>query len=110
MKAASDIYAPVSGVVTEINEQLNDQANLLNKDSEGRGESGLVCRGSPIPARLGSSASLSPIPFRGLWKSTGLIGHCVTGWLCKIKLSNPSEFEALLSEKAYKAHCEGESE
>lgn len=38
MKAASDIYAPVSGVVTEINEQLNDQANLLNKDSEGRGE------------------------------------------------------------------------
>jgi hypothetical protein len=39
VKAASDIYAPVSGVVTEINEQLNDQANLLNKDSEGRGES-----------------------------------------------------------------------
>lgn len=38
VKAASDIYAPVSGVVTEINEQLNDQANLLNKDSEGRGE------------------------------------------------------------------------
>jgi glycine cleavage system H protein len=37
VKAASDIYAPVSGVVTEINEQLNDQANLLNKDSEGRG-------------------------------------------------------------------------
>ncbi|KAI5449139.1 glycine cleavage system H-protein subunit [Naganishia albida] len=68
VKAASDIYAPISGVVTEINEQLNDQANLLNKDSEGR------------------------------------------GWLCKIKLSNPSEFEALLSEQAYKAHCEGESE
>lgn len=33
-----------------------------------------------------------------------------TGWLCKIKLSNPSEFESLLTEKAYKAHCEGESE
>ncbi|KAJ9105556.1 hypothetical protein QFC19_003538 [Naganishia cerealis] len=67
VKAASDIYAPVSGVVVEINEQLHDQANLLNKDSEGR------------------------------------------GWLCKIKLSNPSEFEALLTDKAYKAHCDGES-
>jgi glycine cleavage system H protein len=37
VKAASDIYAPISGVVTEINEVLNDRANLLNKDSEGAG-------------------------------------------------------------------------
>ncbi|KAG7562289.1 hypothetical protein FFLO_02277 [Filobasidium floriforme] len=67
VKAASDIYAPVSGVITEINETLNERANLLNKDSEG------------------------------------------AGWLCKIKLSAPQEFETLLSEQAYKAHCEGES-
>jgi glycine cleavage system H protein len=39
VKAASDIYAPVSGVITEINETLNERANLLNKDSEGAGES-----------------------------------------------------------------------
>jgi hypothetical protein len=25
-----------------------------------------------------------------------------------MRLSNPQEFETLLSEKAYKAHCEGE--
>jgi glycine cleavage system H protein len=33
----------------------------------------------------------------------------MTGWLCKIKLSSPSEFEELLSAEAYKAHCDGSS-
>jgi glycine cleavage system H protein len=31
------------------------------------------------------------------------------GWLCKIKLSGPQEFETLLNAEAYKAHCEGEA-
>ena len=31
------------------------------------------------------------------------------GWLCKVKLSSPSEFETLLTAEAYKAHCEGEN-
>ncbi|WWC62903.1 glycine cleavage system H protein [Kwoniella dejecticola CBS 10117] len=66
VKAASDIYAPVSGVVEEINETLADQPGLLNKAPEGN------------------------------------------GWLAKIKLSDPAEFEALLSDEAYKAHCEGQ--
>ena len=29
------------------------------------------------------------------------------GWLCKIKLTSPAEFEELLDDAAYKAHCEG---
>jgi hypothetical protein len=29
------------------------------------------------------------------------------GWLCKIKLSDPAEFETLLDSEAYKAHCSG---
>ncbi|WWC96492.1 glycine cleavage system H protein [Kwoniella sp. B9012] len=66
VKAASDIYAPVSGVIEEINETLADQPGLLNKAPEGN------------------------------------------GWLAKIKLSDPSEFEALLNAEAYKAHCEGQ--
>ncbi|WVR06622.1 glycine cleavage system H protein [Kwoniella sp. DSM 27419] len=66
VKAASDIYAPVSGVVQEINETLADQPGLLNKAPE------------------------------------------ADGWLCKIQLSDPSEFEALLNAEAYKAHCEGQ--
>ncbi|WWD18774.1 glycine cleavage system H protein [Kwoniella shandongensis] len=65
VKAASDIYAPVSGVIDEINETLADQPGLLNKAPQG------------------------------------------DGWLCKVKLSDPAEFEALLEADAYKAHCEG---
>lgn len=39
MKAASDIYAPVSGVIESINEQLADQPSLLNKAPQGDGKS-----------------------------------------------------------------------
>jgi glycine cleavage system H lipoate-binding protein len=31
-------YAPVSGVIKEVNEKLNDQPGLLNKSPEGDGE------------------------------------------------------------------------
>ncbi|KAK1925672.1 putative glycine dehydrogenase [Papiliotrema laurentii] len=68
VKAASDIYAPVAGVVEEINEALNDTPSLLNKKPES------------------------------------------DGWLARIKLTDPAEFEALLSDEAYKAHCEGQAE
>ncbi|MEA1915683.1 MAG: glycine cleavage system protein GcvH [Campylobacterota bacterium] len=34
VKAASDIYAPVSGVVVEVNEDLLDAPELLNSDAE----------------------------------------------------------------------------
>jgi glycine cleavage system H protein len=37
VKAASDIYAPLSGKVVEVNGQLNDEPGLLNKDPEGAG-------------------------------------------------------------------------
>jgi glycine cleavage system H protein len=37
VKAASDIYAPLSGKVTEVNERLNSEPGLLNKDPEGAG-------------------------------------------------------------------------
>ena len=33
VKAASDLYSPVSGVVTEVNEALDDEPGLLNKDA-----------------------------------------------------------------------------
>jgi glycine cleavage system H protein len=32
VKAASDVYAPVSGVVVEINESLKDDPGLVNKE------------------------------------------------------------------------------
>jgi len=37
VKAASDIYAPISGLVDEINEGLADQPGLLNKSPEDKG-------------------------------------------------------------------------
>ncbi|HWJ89212.1 MAG TPA: glycine cleavage system protein GcvH [Pelagibacterium sp.] len=37
VKAASEIYAPVSGTVTEINEALNDDPGLVNSDPAGSG-------------------------------------------------------------------------
>lgn len=35
VKAASDVYAPVSGKVTEINEKLSDDPGLVNAEAEG---------------------------------------------------------------------------
>jgi glycine cleavage system H protein len=35
VKAASDVYAPVSGKVVEINEALSDEPGLVNTEAEG---------------------------------------------------------------------------
>jgi glycine cleavage system H protein len=61
VKAASEIYAPVSGTVTEVNSGLPDAPSSVNEDAEGK------------------------------------------GWFLKIKLSDPSELDALMDEAAYKA-------
>ena len=37
VKAASDIYAPVSGTVVEVNEALEDAPELVNSDAFGEG-------------------------------------------------------------------------
>lgn len=34
VKAASDVYAPVSGTVTDVNEALGDEPELVNTDPE----------------------------------------------------------------------------
>jgi glycine cleavage system H protein len=41
VKAVSDLYAPVSGEVTEVNEALRDAPELLNSDAFGEG---WICR------------------------------------------------------------------
>ena len=38
VKAASDIYAPMSGTVTEVNEALQGSATLVNKSPYEEGE------------------------------------------------------------------------
>ena len=37
VKAASDIYAPIDGEVIEINNNLNDDASIVNQDPENDG-------------------------------------------------------------------------
>jgi glycine cleavage system H protein len=61
VKAASDVYAPVSGEITEINRAIVDEPALVNRDPMGK------------------------------------------GWFFKIKISDPSQLERLLDEKAYQA-------
>jgi glycine cleavage system H protein len=61
VKAASDLYAPVSGSVIEVNSDLADSPEFVNKDPYG------------------------------------------TGWLIKIKMSDPSELDHLLDAEKYKS-------
>jgi glycine cleavage system H protein len=37
VKAVSDVYAPISGEVVEINEKLNDNPEFVNEDPYGKG-------------------------------------------------------------------------
>ncbi|MDI6839587.1 MAG: glycine cleavage system protein GcvH [bacterium] len=60
VKAVSDIYAPVSGEIIDVNEGLAKSPNLVNQDPYGE------------------------------------------GWMVKIKISNPSELDTLLTAEAYK--------
>jgi glycine cleavage system H protein len=60
VKAASDVYAPVSGEVVEGNAALADQPDLVNTAPEGE------------------------------------------GWFFKLRLSDPSQLDALMSEADYR--------
>lgn len=60
VKSASEIYAPVSGEIVEVNEALNADPALVNREAHGN------------------------------------------GWLFKIKVSAPAEYEALMDLGAYK--------
>ncbi len=64
VKAASDIYAPVSGEVVEVNVALEDSPELINEDPE------------------------------------------EGGWIVKIKMSDPSELDALKDKEAYLSNME----
>ena len=60
VKAASDVYAPVSGDVIEGNSAIADDPSVINRDPEGE------------------------------------------GWFFKLKLSDPSELDGLMSEAEYR--------
>lgn len=68
VKAASDIYAPVSGEVLEVNTNLADSPELVNQDAYG------------------------------------------DGWLMKIKLTDDSELDDLMSADDYQKFLEDEDD
>ena len=41
VKAASDVYSPISGTITEINKELEDEPSIINASAE---EDGWLCR------------------------------------------------------------------
>jgi glycine cleavage system H protein len=59
-KSVSDVYAPVSGTVVEVNEALADAPQMLNEDPYGE------------------------------------------GWICAIRMSDPSQLDGLLDAEAYR--------
>jgi glycine cleavage system H protein len=61
VKAASEVYAPVSGEVVAVNNELEGSPGTINEDAAGR------------------------------------------GWFMKIKLKDPAELDALMSEEQYQA-------
>tara|TARA_B100000035_G_C20733560_1_gene436597 strand:- start:211 stop:582 length:372 start_codon:yes stop_codon:yes gene_type:complete len=64
VKAASDIYAPIDGEVIEINNNLSDDASIVNQDPEN------------------------------------------TGWIFKMKISNPDQYSSLMTLDEYLAFLE----
>ncbi len=41
VKAATDVFAPISGVVVEVNETLEDEPNIVNESAE---DDGWICK------------------------------------------------------------------
>ena len=64
VKAASDIYAPIDGEVIEINNNLNDDASIVNQDPE------------------------------------------KDGWIFKMKIADPNQYNNLMSLDGYLASLE----
>ena len=61
VKTVSDLFMPISGEVSEINEEIESNPEVINSDAYGK------------------------------------------GWLVKLKISDPSEIEGLLSADAYQS-------
>ncbi|HEY6871301.1 MAG TPA: glycine cleavage system protein GcvH [Geobacteraceae bacterium] len=51
VKAASDIYAPVSGKVTQVNEVLNDTPEIVNESAEDAGWMALLELADPAEVK-----------------------------------------------------------
>jgi len=96
VKTTADVYAPVDMEVLEVNKELPNAWDLLNKSPEGDGRRPTAGRGGGRAGRPSAdAASARPRAARS-----------PTGWLIKVKVLNPSQLDKLLDAAAYKQHCE----
>lgn len=65
VKTVSDLFMPVSGQVTEVNSEINQQPDLVNKDPYGKGWM--------IKIKLSNASEVSSLLDVGAYKN--LIGH-----------------------------------
>ncbi len=77
VKAVSDVYAPLSGEVVEVNEKLADSPEMVNEDPYGDGWLAKVKLSDPSEADHCST----PPPIASCWPASGpTSGHSTTGW------------------------------
>src|ERR1700741_1728232 len=67
-KSVSDLYSPVDGEVTEVNEELDDDPGLVNAEPYG---AGWMFRVRVTAAADGEAGLLSPTEYDALTKSAG---------------------------------------
>lgn len=123
VKAASEIYAPLSGEIVAINKKLEDQANLINKSPLENGAFPISLILTPRTRPLRSRAAFkrwdtdscmiftphslrAPCRLYALSFLRPLVFPHHSGWLFKVQLTNPAEFEDLLTEDGYKSLLE----
>ncbi len=80
-KSVSDLYAPVSGEVTEVNEELADDPGLINAEPYGLGWMFRV----RVAAGSAAGELLSPAEYEALTKNAGLSAAppAGPGWLAR---------------------------
>jgi glycine cleavage system H protein len=67
-KSVSDLYSPVDGAVTEVNEELNDDPGLINAEPYGLG---WMFRVRVSAAETTRAGLLSPTEYEALTKTAG---------------------------------------
>jgi glycine cleavage system H protein len=65
VKAASDVYAPLSGTVVAVNDQLRHTPELINRDPYGGGWLVRLRSGAPADAGLMSASEYAVLTTQG---------------------------------------------
>lgn len=108
VKAASELYSPLTGEVTEINPELAENPGLVNKACFAEGKCPAL---AVVPFQLtfftdisrtsGCQSSKMFVCLKALYPTV-----FVLGWLIKMTIEKPEEVDGLMDEPAYKDFIE----